>query len=240
MNGPEPGPFIGMIKPHKRGQQSYEELLRMLPADFRTVVRHAPIKQGTMEEFANAVGAYESLALELAKEGVDLLHPEGTPTFLIMGYAEERRTVERWEARFGVPVFTSAMCQVNALRAAGVNKMVDAGYDPTTGPAAEGYFRDAGFDVLRVEKVAVDWAWDGQLSIDDATAMLSALVERYPEAEGLCLQGSSKWPLGAVPVLEERLGIPVIHPIAARYRELMVRTGRFQPQKGKGRLLATM
>ena len=234
-------PLIGMAKPTARAAKSYATLVAMLPNHIRTIVRYAPIQNGTMEEFAAAIPAYAAMVSELAAEGADLIHVEGTPPFLILGYDEERRTIEAWEKSAGVPIFTSAMCQVNALRALRVRKLVDAGYDPTTGPVAQRYFEAAGFNVLAVEKVPIVWAATVDLSEDEVFDMLTAVVGRYPDAEGLCLQGSNHWHLSnAIERLETELGIAVVHPIAARYWELMTRLGLQGPRVGVGRLLRDM
>lgn len=230
-----------MIKPGKKGTKSYQELLALLPPDIRTSVRYAPIERGEMDEFARALPAYAAFVGELAAEGADLIHAEGTPPFLILGYDAEKRTIDEWEQRFQRPVFTSCMCQVNALRALGVRRLVDAGYDPTTGPHAQHYFEAAGFEVLGVEKVPVDWGAPGDIDDDQAFSMLADLVRRYPGADGLCLQGSSKWRLSAaIARLESELGLAIVHPLAARYWELMARLGRVGALPDLGRLLATM
>jgi maleate cis-trans isomerase len=234
-------PLIGMAKPTARAAKSYATLVAMLPNHIRTIVRYAPIKNGTMEEFAAAIPAYAAMVSELAAEGAELIHAEGTPPFLILGYDEERRTIEAWEKSTGVPIFTSAMCQVNALRALGVRRLVDAGYDPTTGPVAKRYFEAAGFNVLAVEKVPIAWAATVDLSEDEVFDMLAAVVRRYPDADGLCLQGSNHWQLSnAIERLEADLGIAVVHPIAARYWELMARLSLHGPRAGVGRLLRDM
>lgn len=241
MSPSQSAPVIGMAKPHAGASKSYAFLVSMLPSHIRTLVRYAPVKHGTMEEFAAAMPAYAGMVAELAAEGADLIHAEGTPPFFILGYDEEKRTIEGWEKKHGVPVFTSAMCQVNALRALGVRKLVDAGYDPTTGPEAEGYFRAAGFDVLGVEKVPVAWGATVDLTEDEVFDMLAAVVRRHPGADGLCLQGSKHWLLSpAMARLEDELGIAVVHPIAARYWELMARLGLRGPRPGVGRLLRDM
>jgi maleate isomerase len=235
------GPLVGMAKPTASASKSYNTLVSMLPGHVRTVVRYAPIRHGTMEEFAGAIPAYAKMVAELAAEGAGLIHVEGTPPFLILGYDAEKRTIEAWEKETGVPIFTSAMCQVNALRALGVRKLIDAGYDPTTGPEAERYFRAAGFDVLAVEKVPVAWAATVDLTDDEVFDMLAAVVRSHPGADGLCLQGSKHWQLsGAIERLEAELGIAVVHPIAARYWELMARLGLTGARPGVGRLLREM
>jgi maleate isomerase len=234
-------PLIGVIKPSTRQSKSYGELAALLPPDVRLSARHAPVEHGALEEFARAIPTYETLAAELVEEGADIIHAEGTPPFMILGYAGERETIDRWEQRFQRPVFTSTMCQTNALRALGVEKLVDAGYDPTTGPHAERYFRDAGFQVLGVEKVPVDWGVVGDVSDDDAYEMLAGVLRKFGGADGLCLQGSSKWRLsGVIPRLEREFGVSVVHPVAARYWELMARLGRRIAKPDLGRLLSEM
>ena len=234
-------PTIGVIKPSTRPSKSYAELAALLPPDIRLAVRHSPVEHGRLEEFEKAIPIYEMLAAELVDEGADLIHAEGTPPFMILGREAERETIDRWERRFNRPVFTSTMCQASALRALNVDRIVDAGYDPTTGPHAERYFCDAGFDVLAVKKVPVDWGSAGDVADEDAFEMLADLVRGHPRAQGLCLQGSSKWRLsGAMDRLETELGVVVVHPIAARYWELMARLGRRLPLEGLGRLLAEL
>lgn len=232
--------FVGMIKPSTRASPSHDVLAAMLPPGIRTEMRAAPVKLGKLEEFAAAIPAYAEMVAAFAAEGADLIHPEGTPAFLILGFEEERRTVEAWEKAHGVPVFTSAMCQANALRALGVTKLVDAGYDPTTGVHAERYFQAAGFEVLEVVKVPVDWLMTRNLTEAETYDLLAGIVKRHPDADGLCLQGSGKWQLSAVERLERDFGIAVVHPIAARYWELTRRLGRAVRRVGEGRLLAEM
>ncbi len=232
---------LGVVKPSSRGEASHRLLMSLLPKEIQASARFAPVQEGRMEEFEAAIPFYERSAEELVREGADLVHLEGTPPFLILGYEKERETIADWERRFGRPMFTSAMCQVNALRAFGANRIVDAGYDPTTGPIAERYFKDAGFDVLAVEKVAFEWTAKEDITDDQAFDVLGDLLRRHPSANGLCLQGSSKWRLSSlIGKLEDEFGVVVVHPLAARYWELLHRFGLSGPLQGYGRLLAEM
>lgn len=235
------GLHLGVVKPSSRGEASHRLLMSMLPPGITASARYAPVQEGRMEEFEAAIPFYEKSAGELASEGADLIHLEGTPPFLILGYEQERRIIADWERKFGLPMFTSAMCQVNALRALNVRRLVDAGYDPTTGPIAERYFQDAGFDVLAVEKVGVEWTAKEDINDEQAFDVLSDLLRRHPKAEGLCLQGSSKWRLSSlIERLETTFGVVVVHPVAARYWELLDRLSLQGPRQGLGRLLADM
>jgi hypothetical protein len=57
-------PLIGMAKPTARAAKSYATLVSMLPSHIRTLVRYAPIQNGTMEEFAGAIPAYANMVAE--------------------------------------------------------------------------------------------------------------------------------------------------------------------------------
>ena len=76
---------------------------------------------------------------------------------MIHRYAGEQRIVAGWEDKYGIPVFTSGMNQIRAMKALGAKRIVGAGYDSITGPIVEQYFRDAGFDVIAIEKVKATW-----------------------------------------------------------------------------------
>ena len=147
------GGFVGMVKPTTHGSGSHDALVRMLPASVRTHTIYCGIKDGTVEEFEAVMPQYDHGVAEAAGLKVDLIHPEGTPPFMIHRYAGEQRIVAGWEDKYRIPVFTSGMNQIRAMKALGAKRIVGAGYDSITGPLVEEYFRDAGFDVIAIEKV---------------------------------------------------------------------------------------
>ena len=65
---------------------------------------------------------------ELAEIGVDLMHPEGGPPFMVRGHKAEQEIVGGWEAKYKIPIFTSGMSQAEALRALGIKKFVGCTY----------------------------------------------------------------------------------------------------------------
>ncbi|MBX9741602.1 MAG: hypothetical protein K2X62_16120 [Beijerinckiaceae bacterium] len=232
--------FVGMVKPTTHGSGSHDALLTMLPPEIRTETYYCGIKDGTVDEFKAVMPEYEHGVAMMAAMKPDMIHPEGTPPFMLHGHAGELRIVRGWEDRYGIPVFTSGMNQIRALKAVGARKIVGAGYDSITGPIVEDYFREAGFDVLAIEKVPVTWENVGLLTDEEMIDLMASIFDRYPGADAMYLQGS-KWPsLNVVDRLEKTIGAPVIQAVAARCWEIQIRCGVVRPQAGYGRLLEAM
>jgi maleate cis-trans isomerase len=234
------GRFVGMVKPTSQASGSHDALTALLPAEIRTHTVYCGIRDGTVEEFKTIMPQYERGVAEVAALKVDLIHAEGTPPFMLRGYAGEQRIIAGWEEKYGIPVFTSGTNQVRAMKALGATRVVGAGYDSITGPIVERYFSDAGFDVLAIEKVKATWEEVGLLTDDAMIEMMTEVFRRHPGGQVMYLQGS-KWPsLNIVDRLEARIGVPVVQAVAARCWELQVRFGLRRPQHGYGRLLAEM
>jgi len=231
--------FVGMVKPTTQGSGSHDALVALLPPSVRTHTVYCGIQDGTVEEFKSVMPEYERGVAEVAALKVDLIHPEGTPPFMIHRYAGEQRIVAGWEDKHRIPVFTSGMNQIRAMKALGAKRIVGAGYDSITGPMVEQYFRDAGFEVIAIEKVS-GWEEVGELTNDEMIAMMANVFRRHPGGQVMYLQGS-KWPsLDVVEELEKTIGVPVVQAVAARCWEIQVRLGLRQPVRGYGRLVAEM
>jgi len=234
------GGFVGMVKPTTQGSGSHDALVRMLPTSVRTHTVYCGIRDGTVEEFKSVMPEYERGVAEVAALKVDLIHPEGTPPFMIHTYAGEQRIVGGWQDKYGIPVFTSGMNQIRAMKALGAKRIVGAGYDSITGPMVEQYFRDAGFEVIAIEKVKATWEEVGKLTNDQMIAMMVDIFRRNPGGQVMYLQGS-KWPsLDVVEELERTIGVSVVQAVAARCWEIQIRLGLKQPVRGYGKLVAEM
>lgn len=214
----------------------------MLPDGIRLIAEHNDVRRGALEEFQGAIPAYEEKVAILVDMGVDIIHPEGTPPFLLLGREGESKLIRRWQRRFGVPIFTSAMNQVNALRALKVKTIVhlratswDKGNRTTVG-----YFTDAGFKVLATERFDVPFADIPSISWHDVYAGAKRTVLKHPRAEAVYIQGSGWGSLEMIEPLERDLGIPVVYPVTARCWEIQKRLRVRAPLRGYGRLLAEL
>lgn len=232
--------MVGCIKP-TRNSGSHADLERLLPDGIQTTVRHFDIQHGTIKEFTDVMAGYDEAVRLHAEAGVDLIHPEGTPPFMLRGFSGEQDIVAGWEEAHGIPIFTSAMSQVDALRALGARRFVGVGYDFEDMGIVARYFRDAGFEVLELDKPrGVPWEEVNNLTSDQVFHIIEALYCDHPSAEAIYIQGS-KWSiLDIVDRLERALGVPVVHPVTARCWEIQKRVGIEREQSGYGRLLAEL
>ena len=232
---------VGCIKPTMR-PGSLEELIRILPDGVGVVPLFLDIHRGTTDEFDRSVHQYEPLIARLAEKKVDLIHPEGAPPFMVLGYRGEAELIEKWERTYGVPIFTSGTNHIRALKALGVKRFVGASYfggkiNDTFGR----YFVDAGFDVLGMEGIDTPFDDVGALSPQVVYAHVKqAFLKHRKEAEAVYLLGSGWRVMEIIDTLEQDLGLPVIHPVPARCWEIQHRLTIRQPVHGYGRLLADM
>jgi maleate cis-trans isomerase len=214
----------------------------MLPEGIGVIPLFLGIKEGTTDEFKRAIAPYEPLIAQLAEAGCDLIHPEGAPPFMVLGHKGEAELIKKWQRQYKVPVFTSGTNQVRALRALKVKRFVGATYfTGAINNVFAKYFTDAGFEVLGMEGISAPFDQIGQLSSQEVYAHVKrAFLKHREHAQAIYLLGSGWRVLPVIDLLEQDLGVPVIHPVPARCWEIQLRLSIRQPVKGFGRLLAEM
>lgn len=220
---------------------SLEEFIRLLPEGVGVIPLFLSVHKGTQEEFRQVMDSFAEKVAELAALGVDLIHPEGAPPFMVRGYGGEQEIVERWRETYGIPIVTAGMTQIEALQALGVRRFVGVTY--FTGALNETfsrYFREAGFEVLGMEGVEVPFENVGKISSQEVYAHAKKAFLKHPGAEGIYMLGSGWRTLDIVDLLEQDLEVPVVHPVPARVWAVQKRLRLRQPRRGYGRLLAEM
>ena len=231
---------VGNIKPTMR-PGSVEELCRILPDGVGIIPLFLDIQRGAREEFTHIIPHYEPLIAKLADCEVDLIHPEGAPPFMVLGYKGEADLIKKWEKKYKIPVFTSGTNHIRALNALKVKRFIGASYfSGKINATFAQYFVDAGFDVLGMEGIEVPFQEVGNLSGEMVYAHVKKIFLKHREAEGIYLLGSGWRVMGIIDMLESDLGIPVIHPVPARCWEIQRRLMINHPVSGYGRLLSEM
>jgi maleate cis-trans isomerase len=233
---------VGIIKPTLR-PGGLEEFIRLLPEGIGVLPLFVNIREGTVEEFQGVLDAYEAKVGELAEAGVDLIHPEGAPPFMLHGRSGEQRIVEGWQARYGVPVVTAGMTQVEAMAALGLRRIVGLTYfSGEINSSFARYFAEAGLTVLAMEGIEVPFREVGRLSSREvyARARAAALRHERDGLDGLYLLGSGWRVLDILEMLEQDLQVPVVHAVTARVWAIQQRLRVRERRAGYGRLLAEL
>ena len=104
-------------------------------------------------------------------------------------------------------------------------------------PATTRYFTDAGFEVLGMEGMDTSPDEADKISTETIYQHLKASFNKFPTAQGIYLLGSGAWGVKDIIAAENDLGVPVVHPVAARvwYVQKLLRVKN--PLKGASRLL---
>lgn len=227
---------VGLIKPTRR-PGSLEELIRLLPPGIGIVPLLLNVREGSHTEFSKAIPFYEKYVAELAEQGMDMIHPGGTPPFMLQGYKGEAKLIKSWEKKYKTPIFTAGQNHVAALRAMKIKKFIGASYSAVQNKIVIDYMTQAGFKVVSMEAIDVPFHEAGQISPETCYAHIKKLFRENKGADGVYIQGGAWRTEGIVETLEQDLQVPVVHANIAQAWEIQKRLRVHQPRGGFGRLL---
>jgi len=231
---------VGVIKPTMR-PGSLEEFIRMMPDGIGIIPLFIGFQRGTADEFEQAMQAYEERVRELADLQVDLIHPEGAPPFMVQGFKGEQRIVRSWEKQFETPIVTAGMTQVEALKALECKKILGVTYfTGAINTTFAKYFEEAGFEVLAMEGIPVAFEDVGRLASQEVYAHARKSFLKHTDADAIYMLGSGWRTLDIIELLEQDLGVPVVHPVPARVWSIQKRLHVNESIPGYGRLLEEM
>ncbi|HKY10045.1 MAG TPA: hypothetical protein VJQ55_17485 [Candidatus Binatia bacterium] len=229
---------VGVVKP-TYGSGSLVEFIRLLPEGVGCIPMYAGIREHSERGYLGALETYHAKVAELAEIGVDLIHPEGGPPFMVRGHKAEQEIVAEWETKHKLPIFTSGMSQAEALRALGIKRFVGCTYfnDEKLNGLFARYFGDAGFEVLGMEGMNTTPYEADKISSDTIYQHLKSSFNKHSTAQGIYLLGSGAWQVKDIIAVENDLGVPVVHPVAARVWYVQKKLLIKNPIKGASRLL---
>jgi maleate isomerase len=231
---------VGVVRPTLR-TGGFEDLIRMLPQGIGVIPLHLNVLRGAIDEFKAAIPAYEEKVAELAAAGVDVVNPSGAPPFMVLGYANEQKLLQQWQEKYGVRVFTSCTSHVDALRALKVRRFVGATYfRGEINRIYAKYFADAGLECLAMAGMDVDFDKVQELSSFEVYRFVKREFLAAKGAQAIYMLGPAWRTLDIVQMLEQDLGVPVVHAIPAQCWDIQRHLDVRQPVKGFGRLIAEM
>jgi maleate isomerase len=231
---------VGIVRPTLR-TGGFEDLIRMLPDGIGVIPLILNVRRGGLDEFKAAIPAYEEKVAELAATGVDVINPAGAPPFMGLGYDKEQALLRTWQDRYGTRIFTSGTSHIDALRALKVRRFIGATYFRGDINAIYArYFKDAGFDCLAMAGMDVDFDKVQELSSFEVYRFVKAAFLAHRGAEAIYMLGPAWRTLDIVDMLEQDLGVPVVHAIPAQCWDIQRHLHVRQPVMGYGRLIAEM
>jgi maleate isomerase len=232
---------VGMVKARRR-PGSLDEIHQFLPEGVGMIAVYLGVSVGTRDELAAMIPRYEQKVALLAAQACDVMSLHAAPVFMFAGLDRETELVDAWQKRYKIPMFTAPQSQVNALRAVGAKSFVGATYFPDSMNSTYGkYFQDAGFSVLSMQGVSdVPFDQVQNLPGERIAAYIKENVKKHPKADAIYMLGSGWHVSDIIDPLEKELGIPVVHPVAARAWEIQKRLHLHVPIPGYGRLLAEL
>ena len=171
----------------------------------------------------------------------DVIHPNGAPPFMVQGIKGEAKIVGNWEKKYKVPIFTAPQNHVTALKALKAKSIVGATYfQGEINKTFAKYFRDAGFTVKCMEGIDVPFNKAQELSGEQVYAHIKHHFLKHKGADAIYMLGSGWRTLHIVKLLEQDLGVPVVHPVTARVWEFQKRLSVHEPREGYGVLLSEL
>lgn len=231
---------VGIVRPTLR-TGGFEDLVRMLPDGIGVIPLILNVRRGAIDEFKSAIPAYEEKVAELAAAGVDVVNPSGAPPFMVLGYDKEQDLIRTWQKKYNTRIFTSGTSHVDALRALGVRRFIGATYfRGDINRIYAKYFNDAGLQCLAMAGMDVDFDKAQELSSFEVYRFVKREFLAQRRAEAIYMLGPAWRTLDIVEMLEQDLGVPVVHAIPAQCWDIQRHLNVRQPVQGFGRLIAEL
>ncbi len=233
--------IVGLVKPTFR-PGSLERFIRLMPDGVCVIPRYVGVRAGTEKEFQEALAIAEQRVAELAKLGVDLVVIQGVPPIMLRGYdfdAEIRKTLQE---KYGVPVLTATMTQIEALRALGIRRMVGITYfKDDLNPKFAKFFEDGGFEVAAMRGyVDMPFSDLGKIPAEEIYTYAKRVFFEVGGGDCIYLLGAGWDCLPAIEPLERDLGVTVVTNVPADVWATQKHLHIREPVKGYGRLLEEM
>jgi maleate isomerase len=234
---------VGVIHPRKSSSNSFQDLIRILPEGVGVVPDKVNILGKQENDYRIGLGQYLEKVTNFVEMGLDVIHPEGAPPFMLDGYKGEQKLIGGWTRKFKRPIFTTGMTQLAAMKALNVKKFV--GMTPHLGRMSDifsQYFTDAGFKVMAmVRPFPPEVKVVRACSAEEVYAYVKkAFLAQRGGADAIYTQSSEFRVIDIIEELEQDLGVPVISPLATRGWYIQKTLHIREPIKGFGHLLATV
>ncbi len=196
----------------------------------------APTVEGLSQMMAD--DETERCVRELARAPLHAIVFGGTSATFLNGIGWDDKIIARMEAvSGGIPVTTTSTASLAGLKAFGAKRIsVVTPYVDEVTERARAFFGDNGFEVLGAVGMGIgDDFGIGAVTTEDVYDFARRNTD--PKADALFISCTNLRTLGAIPALEEDLGMPVVSAIQASFWGVLRLAGVKARITGFGRLL---
>ena len=232
--------IVGLVKPTYR-PGSTESFIKLMPEGVGFIALHVGIRAGNDQEFQEAMNIAEKKVAKLAKLGADIVMIMGAPPTMVRGYGADGETASQLTQKYGVPVLTATIAQVEAFRALGIKKLVGITYFPDDlNRKFARFLEEGGFKVAAMKGLDVPFKDAGKIPPEAIYSFAKKVFIEAGGADGIYMLGAGWHNLPVIELLERDLQTKVVSSIPAQVWATQKRLHLREPVQGYGRLLAEM
>ena len=193
----------------------------------------------TPEGYDAAWNGIVPAAVELAKNGVDVIMVIGTSLTFYRGYEAHQKLMEQLRKATGLPVSTMSDSVVQGLRAVGAKKIaVATAYADEVNNRLADFLRKSGFEVLALEGFGLfGFGEPGSKSEQDIIELSSKAIQGAKQADAVLISCGGLLTLGCAEPIEQKHGIPVVTSTQSAFWLAMRLAGDSGHVAGRGRML---
>ncbi len=196
------------------------------------------ITSHTQEQFEDIYRQGLRAAESFARAGADVIVLGGAPTNISHGREALEAALAELSRRFGVPVSSSSLAQMNALKAVGARNVgtINPAVPRKIGDSASGSLGD-GMRLVGRKHVGAVLEEYNRIPPSRAIELGRELIEEHPEVDTLIF-GCPHWAsIEAIEPLEQEYGVNVVTALQAIIWESLRLAGVDDRIEGYGRLL---
>lgn len=230
-------PCIGLVVPPAHGQVP-QDAAALYGDRYRFIARGLGIGGVSPEGFAPVVDQIVERAVELRREGAEVVSMMGTSISFYRGPAFTESLRRAMQEATGVPCTTMSHAIVLALQQLGVQRVaVATSYIDALNDKLVAFLTHAGFTVTAIEGMSITGVKEvGEVTTDALVDLSKKVYAKDRSAEGIFISCGGLLTLDAIRRLEDELGLPATASSPAGFWDV-VRLGGWDPSSsGVGRL----
>lgn len=235
---PDPQPLFGLIVPPAAGLVP-EDGARLYPQS-RFIARGLGLGSVTPQGYDGVIDSVVSHAVSLREAGANAISLMGTSLSFYRGAAFNRDITQAMREATGLPCTSMSYAVINGLRAVGAERVVLAtAYIDDVNERLRSFLEEEGIETLACRSLGLTGVEAmARVRTDALVDLCSQALAAAPDADAVLLSCGGLLTLDAVPVVEQRHGVPVVSSSPAGFWDVVRLAGVDAASPGHGALFA--